>query len=74
MEIDAKTIYEGIKDDLANIATSVKMMLEKVPPELAKDIVHSGIYLSGGLDKRTIRIIRAFKRISRTIKIRGRTY
>ena len=48
MEIDAKTIYEGIKDDLANIATSVKMMLEKVPPELAKDIVHSGIYLSGG--------------------------
>ncbi|MBQ7678124.1 MAG: rod shape-determining protein, partial [Lachnospiraceae bacterium] len=48
MEIDAPVIYEGIRDDLNGIATAVKMMLEKVPPELAKDIVHSGIYLTGG--------------------------
>ena len=48
MEISSDVIYESIRDDLANIATSIKMMLEKVPPELAKDIVHSGIYLSGG--------------------------
>ena len=48
MEVASEVIYEGIRDDLANIATSIKIMLEKVPPELAKDIVHSGIYLSGG--------------------------
>lgn len=48
MNIDAATIYEGIRDDLANIANSIKILLEKVPPELAKDIVHSGIYLTGG--------------------------
>ena len=48
MDIASDVIYEGIRDDLANIATSIKIMLEKVPPELAKDIVHSGIYLSGG--------------------------
>ncbi len=51
MEVEANVIYEGIKDDLNGIATSVKMILEKVPPELAKDIVHSGIYLSGGSSK-----------------------
>jgi rod shape-determining protein MreB len=27
------------------------MILEKVPPELAKDVVHSGIYLTGGSSK-----------------------
>lgn len=48
MEIDASTIYEGMKDDLLNISNSIKLILEKVPPELAKDIVHSGIYLTGG--------------------------
>jgi rod shape-determining protein MreB len=48
MNIDAATIYEGIRDDLASIANSIKILLEKVPPELAKDIVHSGIYLTGG--------------------------
>ena len=48
MEVSGEVIYEGIRDDLDNIAQSIKMTLEKVPPELAKDIVRSGIYLSGG--------------------------
>ena len=48
MDVSADVIYEGIHDDLDNIGTSIKLTLEKVPPELAKDIVHSGIYLSGG--------------------------
>lgn len=47
-EVDAATIYESIKTDLSNICAEVKRALEKVPPELAKDIVHSGIYLTGG--------------------------
>lgn len=48
MEVKASTVYEGIKSDLENLCNSIKMILEKVPPELAKDIVYSGIYLTGG--------------------------
>ncbi|MCR5271691.1 MAG: rod shape-determining protein [Lachnospiraceae bacterium] len=48
MEISAATVYEAIKDNLESICTSIKMILEKTPPELAKDIIHSGIYITGG--------------------------
>lgn len=48
MEVAASVVYEAMKDDLNNICNSIKMILEKVPPELAKDIVYSGIYLTGG--------------------------
>lgn len=48
MEITADVIYEAIKDNLASICNSIKMILEKTPPELAKDIIHSGIYITGG--------------------------
>jgi rod shape-determining protein MreB len=48
MEVTAQMIYEGMRDDLENIGGSIRMILEKVPPELAKDIVHAGIYLTGG--------------------------
>jgi len=48
MKIGSDVVYDGMADDLNNICTSIKMILEKVPPELAKDIVHSGIYLTGG--------------------------
>ena len=48
MEVQASTVYDGIKSDLENLCNSIKMILEKVPPELAKDIVYSGIYLTGG--------------------------
>ena len=48
MEIESDIIYNAIKTDLENICTNIKLILEKVPPELAKDIVHSGIYLAGG--------------------------
>ncbi|MCR5451215.1 MAG: rod shape-determining protein [Lachnospiraceae bacterium] len=51
MEVTSDMIYEGIKDDLASIGSSIRMTLEKVPPELAKDIVRSGIYLTGGSSK-----------------------
>ncbi|MCR5415326.1 MAG: rod shape-determining protein [Pseudobutyrivibrio sp.] len=48
MEIASDVIYEAIKTDLESFCTNIKLILEKVPPELAKDIVHSGIYLAGG--------------------------
>ena len=48
MEINATIIYEAMKSNLESICTSIKMILEKTPPELAKDIIHSGIYITGG--------------------------
>jgi rod shape-determining protein MreB len=48
MTIDSDMVYEAIKEDLNSICNSIKTILEKVPPELAKDIVYSGIYLTGG--------------------------
>lgn len=48
MEINSAIVYDGIKNDLNNLCNSIKIALEKVPPELAKDIVHAGIYLTGG--------------------------
>lgn len=48
MEISSLDVNEAIKEHLNSICTSIKMILEKTPPELAKDIIHSGIYLAGG--------------------------
>lgn len=48
MEMSGAVVYEAIKDNLANICNSIKMILEKTPPELARDIIHSGIYITGG--------------------------
>ena len=48
LEINAQTVYEAIKDNLNSICNSIKMILEKTPPEVAKDIIHSGIYITGG--------------------------
>lgn len=51
IEMSAAVVYEAIKDNLGNICNAIKMILEKTPPELAKDIVHSGIYITGGGSK-----------------------
>ena len=51
MEITATIVYEAIRDHLTNICTNIKLILEKTPPELAKDIIHSGIYITGGGSK-----------------------
>ena len=48
MEVLASTVYDGMKSELESLCNSIKMILERVPPELAKDIVYSGIYLTGG--------------------------
>lgn len=50
-EIHASVVYEAIKGNLESICASVKLILEKTPPELAKDIIHSGIYITGGGSK-----------------------
>lgn len=51
MELSADVIYTAIKDNLNSICTSIKMILEKTPPELARDIIHAGIYITGGASK-----------------------
>ena len=51
MDISAEIVYEAMKSNLESICTSIKMILEKTPPELAKDIIHSGIYITGGGSK-----------------------
>lgn len=51
LEINAQVIYEAIKDNLNSICNSIKMILEKTPPEVAKDIIHAGIYITGGGSK-----------------------
>ena len=48
MEVSTSTVYEAIKENLNSICTSIKMILEKTPPELARDIINAGIYLTGG--------------------------
>lgn len=45
---ESDVVFEGMQADLNNICNSIKMNLEKVPPELAKDIVRDGIYITGG--------------------------
>ena len=51
MQINSSIVYEAIKDPLNTICNSIKMILEKTPPELARDIIHSGIYITGGSSK-----------------------
>ena len=48
MEVSAEDAYEAMKSTLESICTSIKMILERTPPELAKDIIHAGIYITGG--------------------------
>ncbi|MBQ1680844.1 MULTISPECIES: rod shape-determining protein [Agathobacter] len=48
MEVKAEDVYKALQANLENICYSIKLILEKTPPELAKDIIHSGIYITGG--------------------------
>ena len=48
MEISADVVYEAMKANLESICNSIKLILEKTPPELARDIIRAGIYITGG--------------------------
>ena len=50
-EITAEVVYEAIKANLESICSSIKLILEKTPPELARDIIYAGIYITGGGSK-----------------------
>lgn len=46
--ISAEEVREALKEGAEAIVDAVKVTLEKTPPELASDIMESGIVLSGG--------------------------
>ena len=48
LEIDAKFVSESIKEVLKQIMDTVKVILERTPPELGVDMIQNGIYLTGG--------------------------
>ena len=50
-EITAEVVYEAIKANLESICSSIKLILEKTPPDLARDIIYAGIYITGGGSK-----------------------
>ncbi len=63
INVDASVVYEAMKDNLAAICNAIRMILEKTPPEVSKDIIHAGIYLTGGGSK-VKRLDRLFKDIT----------
>jgi len=46
--ISAPEIRDALRDPLASVIEAIKITLEKTPPELASDIIDSGITLTGG--------------------------
>lgn len=48
MEISSSMVYESIKEYLYSIIDSIRMILERTPPEISSDIIDSGIYITGG--------------------------
>ncbi len=51
LEISSQTVYDATKDLLESICNSIKRILEKTPPEVARDVLNSGIYITGGGSK-----------------------
>ena len=47
-EISSTAVYECMIDFIHSIIDSIKMILERTPPELASDIIDTGIHLTGG--------------------------
>ena len=48
IELSDYDIYEAIIDNINEMITAVKTVIEKTPPELVGDIYQNGIYLTGG--------------------------
>lgn len=48
VEIDSQQIHDALKEPLSAIVSSVRWVLERTPPELAVDVLRTGIYLTGG--------------------------
>ncbi len=47
-DISSELIYQAIQECLRSIMDSIKVILERTPPELSADIIEAGAYLTGG--------------------------
>ena len=48
VEINSNMIYEALKEPCQEILAAIQLVLERTPPELAGDVMRSGIHLTGG--------------------------
>lgn len=48
IRLTSHEVREAIQEPLSMIIEAIRLTLEKTPPELASDIVNSGIYMAGG--------------------------
>ncbi len=46
--LSAKEVYPLTKDIFTALASQIRSMLEHTPPEISSEILHNGIYLTGG--------------------------
>lgn len=67
IDVSSDVIYESIIELLHQILDSMKMILERTPPELAADIIDMGIYVTGGTS--SIRNLKEFIETETNIKV-----
>jgi rod shape-determining protein MreB len=48
VDVSSTMAYESILEHFHTIVDSVKIILERTPPEISSDIIDSGIYVTGG--------------------------
>lgn len=47
-EVTGDMVFEAIKEDLHTIMDSIKIILERTPPEISSDIIDNGVFVTGG--------------------------
>ena len=47
ISLSSQEIYPLVEDVFYIISSSVKSMLERTPPEISHEIIHTGLYLTG---------------------------
>lgn len=48
MSINSSMVFNSIVEHLYSIVDSIRVILERTPPEISADIIDSGIYVTGG--------------------------
>lgn len=48
VDVNMGKVSEAIREPLKEILTAIKWVLGRIPPEFAADILHNGIFLTGG--------------------------
>lgn len=50
-EVQSELVFNAIHESLHSIVDSIKIILERTPPELSADIIDTGIFITGGSSK-----------------------